>query len=663
MDFIPKENFLDSYGRSFLLAKLAPTSRICREMDRLYKIGFGVELPLLHVDHIRMIEKGESFGVFSKSNEMVAFRSFLFDWKESNPLDKPLFQAHESYFYSNHTVVHPDYRNGEVANKIAEVTRQQACEKEKRGLRTSVSPWNLMGLSYHGKSGFRICSFVPNVFGPGEHRFQMVLEKNEKPDWYEKRSYYIKLLRGEKFVPGDHSEAFGEFKSIKLVSQKNIFSENNDLIKNLSIYLNEKYYDGVSLIPERILDPEADENGALLILEKNKNKDIRYSEYFCKEIKKSNFSGINVNTLYKNLKGEIHTIEYALEHADQCFEIAPHISDCAISLDSSNILSLSDDLKMIKFAVSKIAQIVPNNFNNYNNIFAFDSTGSYTGSIKDHATELVASFVKAQEHIDGLVLASTGNMGASEAAGMTFIEKQAHIFLPESTPKWKIAKIEKYGGKIHVVKGNYDQAVLKAREFVEDNKKLIYGGETVLRLCGNTLLAKIMVDQLEDYPDFLFIPVGDGAQYYGFLLGFNYLIEKDYLGTRKRFPRLIGVQVDGANPIYRSFKEGTDQIRPIIPQTSADAIAIGDPLYGKKIINWIAHNPEKGEIMSVSEQEIPEAQSEIEDVSGIRLEASSSVVWIALQEKIKQKQISEENKTVLLFTGGLFDFPPSEQHF
>ena len=114
----------------------------------------------------------------------------------------------------------------------------------------------------------------------------MVLEKNEKPDWYEKRSYYIKLLRGEKFVPGDHSEAFGEFKSIKLVSQKNIFSENNDLIKNLSIYLNEKYYDGVSLIPERILNPEADENGALLILEKNKNKDIRYSEYFCKEIKK-----------------------------------------------------------------------------------------------------------------------------------------------------------------------------------------------------------------------------------------------------------------------------------------------------------------------------------------------------------------------------------------
>ena len=63
--------------------------------------------------------------------------------------------------------------------------------------------------------------------------------------------------------------------------------------------------------------------------------------------------------------------------------------------------------------------------------------------------------------------------------------------------------------------------------------------------------------------------------------------------------------------------------------------------------------------MSVSEKGIPKAQSEIEETTGIRLEASSSVVWMALQEKIKQKQISEESKTVLLFTGGLFDSRPN----
>ena len=121
--------------------------------------------------------------------------------------------------------------------------------------------------------------------------------------------------------------------------------------------------------------------------------------------------------------------------------------------------------------------------------------------------------------------------------------------------------------------------------------------------------------------------------------------------------------MDGANPIYKSFQAGADQIQPIVPQTSADAIDIGNQLFGKKIINWISHNPGRGEIMSVSEQGIPKAQSEIEDVSGIRLAASSSVVWIAVQEKIKQNQISKENKPVLLFTGGLFESPPNEPHF
>ena len=33
-------------------------------------------------------------------------------------------------------------------------------------------------------------------------------------------------------------------------------------------YINDKYYDGISLIPERFLDSESKENSALLILKK-----------------------------------------------------------------------------------------------------------------------------------------------------------------------------------------------------------------------------------------------------------------------------------------------------------------------------------------------------------------------------------------------------------
>ncbi len=447
MDFSPIENFRDSTGRTFMVAKLAPTLKTCRDMERLYRIGFGEDLPLLIVDHIRIIENGASYGVFNNLKEMIAFRSFLFDWRCSNPLDKPFFHAHENYYYSNHTVVHPHYRNGAVANKIAEVTRQQVCKKEKRGMRTSVSPWNLRGLAFHGKSGFRICSFISDMFGSGEHRFQMVLDKSDQPDWYSKINYYKELLRSEKEFSEGHCKVNKKFQLIKLEGQKNFFSDNRDIIKNLETYLNEKYYEGIVLIPARLIEPEADEKSAFLILEKNENKDILQSTFFRKQIKHSNFCGLSKNVFFENLQGELHTIEYAMEHANQCFELAQTNSDSTTSLDSSNVSPLKNDLDLVKFAESRLVQIVPNNFDMYKNIFAFDSTVSYTGSIKDHATELVANFIKAQEDIEGLVLASTGNMGASEAAGMTFIGKNAHIFLPESTPQWKIAKIEKFGNR------------------------------------------------------------------------------------------------------------------------------------------------------------------------------------------------------------------------
>ena len=209
-------------------------------MERLYRIGFGEDLPLLNVDHIRIIENGASYGVFNNLKEMIAFRSFIFDWRYSNPLDKPFFHAHENYYYSNHTVVHPHYRNGAVANKLAELTRQQVFEKEKRGIRTSVSPWNFRGLAFHGKSGFRICSFIPDMFGSGEHRFHMVLEKRDQPEWYNKINYYKELIRREKELLKRHFKAHKKFKRIKLEGQKNFFSENRDIIKNLGTYLNEK---------------------------------------------------------------------------------------------------------------------------------------------------------------------------------------------------------------------------------------------------------------------------------------------------------------------------------------------------------------------------------------------------------------------------------------
>ena len=125
------------------------------------------------------------------------------------------------------------------------------------------------------------------------------------------------------------------------------------------------------MIPAKLVDPREDENSAFLVLEKNENKDIRQSKYFNKKIKNRHFFGISSNVLFENIKGEIHTIEYALEHAKQCFEITT--PNC----DSSTVSPLKNDMDLVKFAKSRLVQIVPNKFDTYKNILAFDSTISF----------------------------------------------------------------------------------------------------------------------------------------------------------------------------------------------------------------------------------------------------------------------------------------------
>ena len=91
-----------------------------------------------------------------------------------------------------------------LQTKLLRLHGSKFAKKKSWGIRTSVSPWNLRGLAFHGKSGFRISSFIPDMFGSGEHRFQMVLEKRDQPEWYNKINYYKELLHSEKELPKGH---------------------------------------------------------------------------------------------------------------------------------------------------------------------------------------------------------------------------------------------------------------------------------------------------------------------------------------------------------------------------------------------------------------------------------------------------------------------------
>ncbi len=637
------------YGNNhFQIIQFRPTPASLIAIDHLYRIGFGDHLPLTRADHVQMMERGVVFGVLNEKGEPVAMRAIVFDWYDSIPLDPPYFEGHKDYAYCNHVVIVPEHRQSEVGHLIGLYTKEWLRQNFVGNARLSVAPWNLKSLGFQLKNGWVITDLALDLYGEGQHRFHGVLENVAHfKESNEGTSWLSKIKDGD--VPlVDNAEYRGDSFLIKLSSEKLFYNPaQNSSNQLLQHYLNNSLYKGVALFSGREIDQS---NDSFLLLTKDGTKNLtRFNGL--SHMKNSRFQGIRDGILCKSDTGELHSLEYAIDHPLDCFEFdypAPkHLDDKAPFLshpfhDKARWCSIQAKEKSRFQAIPGITGA---------EVYSFDATHCLTQSIKDHASEMVATFMSMQSHLKGLVLATTGNMGASEAAAMAAIDKQTVAFIPAETARKKIEKLARFGAEVQMVDGNYDQTVIEAKAFAKANPQFIYSGEGVLRLEGNKGLAQQVVDRLGSYPDFVFLPVGDGAQYYGFLKGFQELQETGYEGWTANPVKLIGVQAAGANPIYQAFKNGKKCFEALTPHSKACGIAIGQPLYGKQILETLLKEPRRGEIVQTAEEDILPAQKEIVAQTGIYVEEASAVVWSALQEKLENKSISPTSKVVVIFTG------------
>ncbi len=132
----------------------------------------------------------------------------------------------------------------------------------------------------------------------------------------------------------------------------------------------------------------------------------------------------------------------------------------------------------------------------------------------------------------------------------------------------KMAQAIAYGAEIFQVDGNFDDSLRLASGICEkDDKTLLLNSLNPFRIEGQKTVSFEIVDQLDDVPDSVILPVGNGgnitAVWKGFTeifeLGSGELFETDF--TNKNPPRMIGVQAEGACSHCKSiqvWKEGFD---------------------------------------------------------------------------------------------------------
>jgi threonine synthase len=267
-----------------------------------------------------------------------------------------------------------------------------------------------------------------------------------------------------------------------------------------------------------------------------------------------------------------------------------------------------------------------------------------TGSFKDRGSTVEISHAKDYGAPE-LVLASTGNMGASVAAYTARGHVGCSIYVPKNTPRIKLLQMEAHGAKIHRVNGDYTAAMVEARRQFEE-KQVYLAGDYPYRSEGEKSVSFEIADILGTDYDYIAVPIGNGTLLHGMWKG---LKEMKLVGLIDHLPRIIGVQAEGCNTVAKAFLDQTDRIEPVLPDTRMDAVACGDPLDGSWALRALKES--KGIALTASDNEASCARNMLAREEGIFAELSGALSTAGLIKARERGLLDKDARVVSIITG------------
>jgi len=281
-----------------------------------------------------------------------------------------------------------------------------------------------------------------------------------------------------------------------------------------------------------------------------------------------------------------------------------------------------------------------------------------TASFKDTGMTTAASAARSQNY-RWVACASTGNTSASMAAYAARGNLRSLVLIPEGKISWgKLSQSLDYGALTCQLRTDFDGCVRILNELVREKPVYLLNSVNPYRIEGQKTAAIELLEQLDwQAPDHIIVPGGNLGN--SSAIGKS-LVEMHELKLISRLPKLSIIQAEGANPFYRCVKElgdrdiGAATLEPIIADTMATAIRIGNPASWKKALKVLRATG--GQVEQVSEVEIAEAKAEI-GADGIGCEPASAVTLAGLKKLRAHGFVKPGEIVVLTLTGHLLKDP------
>ncbi|MCL5023486.1 MAG: threonine synthase [Nitrospirae bacterium] len=267
-----------------------------------------------------------------------------------------------------------------------------------------------------------------------------------------------------------------------------------------------------------------------------------------------------------------------------------------------------------------------------------------TGSFKDRGmTMAISKAVEAGSK--AVICASTGNTSASAAAYAARAGIKAIVIIPEGKiALGKLAQALIHGASVLQIEGNFDEALKIVKGLVEKYPITLVNSINPFRIDGQKSAAFEICDQLEGFPEFHALPVGNAGNITAYWRGYREFREK---GRIKGLPKMLGFQAAGAAPIVLGHAVEK-------PETIATAIRIGKPASWKSA--EAARDESGGRIEAVTDSEILEAYSLIASSEGIFCEPASAASVAGVIKLYREGYLKKGTRIVCTLTGnGLKD--------
>jgi threonine synthase len=277
-----------------------------------------------------------------------------------------------------------------------------------------------------------------------------------------------------------------------------------------------------------------------------------------------------------------------------------------------------------------------------------DAVSHPTCSFKDRVVA-VALNAAAALNLDTVGCASTGNLANAVAAQAARAGLKAWIFIPEDLELAKIVGTAVYGPRLVRVRGTYDDVNRLCAQvadrfgwgIVNVNLRGYYGE-------GSKTMAFEIAEQLGwRLPDAVIAPMAGGSLVTKLDKGFREFLSAGLVSGDA--PRMYGAQAQGCAPIVNLVASGGETLEPVVPQTIARSIAIGNPADGRFAARAIRKSG--GDAAAVSDPELVAGIRLLAETTGVFTETAGGVTVAAALKLAREGKLRPSDELVLCITG------------